>query len=133
MKPGQNPDDIFFCPGQMSPTFRGHRVDDSRRAVRAHLFQDFFVQYGRMRPTSYKERDSGLGDIRHTVLYIDNILRPLISKLLAGHGLAMQVAEHNGNDVKCNYCKGAGHLLQDVPSLRRKDIDMSLNQPQRSN
>ena len=81
------------------------------------------IEYERVLTASYERRDFGLDDIRHMVhtMYVDNLSRPSSAKPVAGRGIAMQVAGHNGSNMLCTYCKGLGHAIQDCALLKEKE------------
>ena len=72
-----------------------------------------------MLTASYERWDFGLDEIRHMVhtMYVDNRSRPSNAKPVASCGIAMPVAGHNGSTVKCTYCNGFGHGIQDCAVL----------------
>ena len=80
-------------------------------------------EYERVRTASCERRDFGLGDIRHMVhtMYVDNLSRSFNSKPVAGGCIAMKVMGDNSNDVKCIYCKGVGHDIQDSAARKEKE------------
>ena len=137
MEPGQDPDDFFFV-------LDGCRdlLEDIGQTVHDERYEDIILQalpaeYERVRIASYEKRDFGLDDIRHMVhtMYVDNLSRPSNPKPVAGRGIAMQAAGHNNSDVRCNYCRGIGHLIQDCAILKAKEHRHGTNQrpqPQRN-
>ena len=80
------------------------------------------IEYERVLTASHERRDFGLDDIRHVVhtMYVDNLSRPSNAKPVAGRGIAMQMAGHNGSNVPCTYYKGLGHAIQDCALLKEK-------------
>ena len=106
----------------------GQTVHDER-------YEDIILQalpseYERIRTASYERRDFGLNGIQHMVhtMYVDNLSRSFNSKPIAGHGIAMKVMGDNSSDVKCNYCKGVGHVIQDCAVLKEKEHRHGPNQ-----
>ena len=63
----------------------------------------------------------------HTV-YVDNLSRSFNSKPVAGRGIAMQVVGDNSNGVKCNYCKGVRHVIQECVVVKEKEHRRGPNQ-----
>lgn len=78
----------------------GQTVHDER-------YEDIILQappaeYERVRNASYEKRDFGLDEIRHIVdtMHVDNLSGPSNAQPVAGRGIAMQAARHNGSDVQ---------------------------------
>ena len=123
MNTGQDPDDFFFvldwCHGLLEEMVQ--TVHDERYG---HMvLQALPEQYERVRNASYEKRDFRLVDIRHIVhtMFVDSISCPPHSKSVAGCGIFMQVAGHTNSDVRCEYCRGDGHLLPDCAILKAKE------------
>lgn len=101
MEPGQDPDNSFFVLDECRQF-----LEDTRQTVRDEWFKNIILQlrppdYETYRLTSYEKWGFGTDYIQHMVhaMYVDSLLRPFDSKPIAGRGIAMQEAGHNGNDV----------------------------------
>ena len=130
MEPGQDPDDFFFIMDKCRD-----RLEEMGQTIHDERYEDIILQalpaeYERVRIASYEKRDFGLDDIRHMVhtMYVDNLSRPVNHKPVAGRSIAMQATGHNSNEVRCNYCKGVGHLKQDCATLKAKEHRQRHNQ-----
>ena len=130
MEPGQDPDDFFFILDKCRD-----RLEEMGQTMHDERYEDIILQalpaeYERVRIASYEKRDFGLDDIRHMVhtMYVDNLSRPVNHKPVAGRGIAMQATGHKISDVRCNYCKGVGHLKRDCATLKAKEHRQQHNQ-----
>ena len=106
------------------PDFREemrHTVHDER--YEGIILQTLRGEYERGRTASYERLDFGLDEIRHMVhtTYVDNLSLSFKPKPVAGRGIAIQVVGDNISDVKCDYCKGVGHVIQDCAVLKEKE------------
>ncbi|CAN0287066.1 unnamed protein product, partial [Scytosiphon promiscuus] len=130
MEPGQDPDDFFFALDECRDLLQemGEMVHDER--YEDIILRALPIEYERVLTASYERRDFGLEDIRHMVhtMYVNHLSRPSSVKPVAGRGIAMQVAGHNGRDVQCTYCKRVGHTIQDCAVLKDKEHRRGRNQ-----
>ena len=121
MEPGQDPD-IFFVLDERCDFLEevGQRVHDRRHEE--IIPQALPPDYERVRNASYKRWDFGLDDIRHIVepMYVDNLSRSVNAKPVAGRSIVMQVVGHTSSDVRCNCCKGIGHVTQNCTILKEQ-------------
>lgn len=96
------------------------------------ILQARLAEYERVRNASCEKRHFGLDEIRHIVLvdtmYVDNLSDPSNAQPVAGRGIAMQAARHNGSDVQCNRCKDIGHAIEDSAVLKAKEHQDGANQ-----
>ena len=92
-----------------------------RQTAQDERYEDIILQalapeYEKVRTASYARREFRLDDIRHMVhtLYVDNFSPSVNAMPFVGLCIAMQVVGHTSSDVQCNYCKGFGHVTQEL-------------------
>ena len=115
MEPGQDPDDLFSVLDE-----RRDLLEEMGQTAHDERYEDIILQaipseYERVRTASYERQDFGAGrHSTHGTHYIGRQpSRSFNSKPVAGRGVAVQVVGDNSSDLKCNYCKGVGHVTQD--------------------
>ena len=118
MKPGQNPDDLFFILDECRDLLQemGQTVHDER--YEDTILRALPTEHERVLTASYERRDFGQDDIRHMVhtMYVDNLSRPSNAKAVVGRGIAMQVVGHNGVTCSAPTAKDSDTPYKTAPS-----------------
>ena len=116
MEPGKDPDDLSFVLDECRDLLEEMRQTAQDERCEDIILQPLPLEYERVRTASYVRREFRLDDIRHMVhtMYVDNFSRSVNAMPVVGLCIAMQAVGHTSSDVQCNYCKGFGHVTQEL-------------------